>query len=142
MRGPRKSYKGETFILLFQNLHRLLLYVALLFIFILSYDAVKAFFFDGSFGMSVGSLVLALNATLLGMYTLSCHCWRHIVGGGMNCFVLPGGETKLRYKIWQKVSALNARHMLFAWTSLVWVGFTDVYVRMVATGAWTDIRIF
>ena len=108
VRGPRKSYRGETFILLFQNLHRLLLYVALIFIFVLSYDAMLAFNVNGQFGVTVGSLVLTLNAILLALYTLSCHCWRHLVGGGSNCFVLPGGETKLRYKLWQKVSGLNA----------------------------------
>jgi hypothetical protein len=28
--------------------------------------------------------------------------------------------------------------MLFAWCSLVWVGFSDVYVRMCAMGYWHD----
>jgi len=37
---------------------------------------------------------------------------------------------------------LNRRHMLWAWTSLVWVCFTDLYVRMLAMGVWTDWRIF
>jgi len=33
------------------------------------------------------------------------------------------------------------RHMLFAWLSLVWVGFSDLYVRLCATGTWTDWKI-
>ena len=36
----------------------------------------------------------------------------------------------------------NKRHMRFAWFSLVWVAFTDVYVRLCAMGIWTDWRIF
>ena len=31
---------------------------------------------------------------------------------------------------------------LFAWFSLVWVGFSDVYVRLCAMGIWTDMRFF
>jgi hypothetical protein len=32
--------------------------------------------------------------------------------------------------------------MLWAWTSLVWVAFSDVYVRLLSMGVWTDWRIF
>jgi hypothetical protein len=28
-----------------------------------------------------------------------------------------------------------------AWTSLVWVAFSDLYVRMCSMGVWTDWRI-
>jgi len=31
--------------------------------------------------------------------------------------------------------------MLWAWLSLFWVGFTDVYVRLCSIGVWTDWRI-
>jgi hypothetical protein len=31
--------------------------------------------------------------------------------------------------------------MKWAWISLFWVGFTDLYVRMCAMGIWTDFRI-
>jgi hypothetical protein len=31
--------------------------------------------------------------------------------------------------------------MLYAWISLIMVGLTDLYVRMVASGAITDLRI-
>jgi len=36
---------------------------------------------------------------------------------------------------------LNERHMLFAWSSLISVGFADFYVRMVACGAIHDLRL-
>jgi hypothetical protein len=32
--------------------------------------------------------------------------------------------------------------MFFAWTSLFGVGLTDLYIRMVASGAVTDLRLF
>ena len=31
--------------------------------------------------------------------------------------------------------------MLFAWMSLVWVGFSDIYVRLCAMGVVTDLRL-
>ena len=39
------------------------------------------------------------------------------------------------------MSCLNRRHMLFAWMSLVWVGFSDIYVRLCAMGVVTDLRL-
>jgi hypothetical protein len=32
--------------------------------------------------------------------------------------------------------------MQIAWVSLVWVAFSDVYVRLVASGTFTDPRFF
>jgi hypothetical protein len=32
--------------------------------------------------------------------------------------------------------------MLFAWISLFGVGLTDLYIRMVASGAIQDVRLF
>jgi len=37
---------------------------------------------------------------------------------------------------------MNRKHQLFAWLSLFWVAFSDIYVRMLASGHWTDWRIF
>ena len=133
----QKQYEGETALLLFQNLHRFTFYFAFLFIIILYYDAFASLFRHGAFGIGVGSLVLFINATLLGLYTCGCHSFRHLIGGGLNTFSC-GGCTKVRHKLWTKVSMLNERHMLFAWLSLFWVGFSDFYVRMVSMGIWTD----
>ena len=79
------AYKGETRLLLFQNLHRFALYFALLFIPILYYDAGAAFFRHGELGVGVGTAVLLINATLLAGYTLGCHSLRHLVGGRDDC---------------------------------------------------------
>lgn len=134
---PQKDYRGETFLLVFQNLHRYALYFALLFMLVLSADGIAAFFRDGEFGMGVGSWILIINPTLLGFYTLGCHSWRHLIGGRKDCFSCAG-MGQLRYGAYQKVSWLNQRHKLFAWCSLFWVGFSDFYVRMVSKGVWVD----
>jgi hypothetical protein len=130
---PQGRYRGETFIFLFQNLHRYTLYIAIAYIFILSYDALLAFSRDGRFGFGVGTLVLSINPVLLATYTLGCHSFRHLVGGQLDCFSCDAA-AKSRHGVWQRVSWLNARHMLFAWLSLVWVAFADFYVRMVSMG--------
>ncbi|MEP6706956.1 MAG: succinate dehydrogenase [Pyrinomonadaceae bacterium] len=138
-------YRGETaFPFILQNLHRYFLYLALIFLIILWYDAVRAFWFDSAsgkhFGVGGGSLVLLANIILLSGYTLSCHSLRHIVGGKVDCFscVTLGGP---RHSAWRGASFLNEHHMLFAWLSLSSVGLADFYIRLVATGAITDLRL-
>lgn len=140
-----KRYGGENrFPLIMQNIHRYVFYPAAGFVMVLCYDAWRAMWFTGGdgvghFGIGVGSLVLLINATLLGFYTFGCHCARHQIGGCSNRL------SELPF--WRKggyawVSWLNKRHMGWAWVSLVWVGFADIYVRMLCKGLWTDFRIF
>ena len=130
------SYTGESrFPLLLQNAHRYFFYFGLIFNVILTYDAVRAFSQPGiGVGVTVGTLVLCLNATLLWLYSLSCHACRHLCGGQVNLF----SQHPLRYRLWKLVTPLNARHMLFAWMSLVFVALTDLYVRLVASGTIHD----
>ena len=138
--GPLAShpYKGETTFLLVQNLHRYALYPAIGYIFILYYDAFLALSRDGELGIGVGTIVLFINATLLGGYTFGCHSFRHIIGGHDDC--MSCGQETLKLGAWRRVSWLNARHMYFAWCSLIWVGFTDFYVRAVSMGIITDLN--
>ncbi len=140
---PRKSYWGERkFPLIIQNIHRYFLYLALIFIVILAFDAYRAMWWgpEGSktFGIGVGTLVMIVNPILLGCYTLGCHSLRHLVGGGLD--VLSGKPA--RKAAYDCVSCLNRRHMMWAWFSLFWVGFTDVYIRLCSMNIITDWRIF
>jgi hypothetical protein len=141
---PRHSYRGERkFPLIIQNIHRYFLYLALLFIIILAYDAYEAFhFMDASgemhFGIGVGTIILCMNVILLGSYTLGCHSLRHLVGGRNDTL----SNKPVQHSLWRFVSKLNGRHMMFAWFSLFWVGFSDFYVRMCSMGIFTDYRIF
>ena len=76
-----------------QNIHRYFMYIGVVFIVILSYDAWVAMWFpaDGStvlqrgapteFGIGVGTIVLVLNAVFLACWTFGCHSLRHLVGG-------------------------------------------------------------
>jgi hypothetical protein len=138
---PHKRYTGESrFPMTGQNLHRFFFYAAVAFNFILTWDAILGFRNErGEWGhMGLGTLVLIANATALWLYTLSCHSCRHAVGGRINAF----SRHPLRYKMWTLVSRLNARHMQFAWISLIIVMLADLYVRQVASGAIDDIRFF
>lgn len=141
---PRKRYWGEaSFPLIMQNIHRYFLYAALFFLVILASDVYKALWFTDPatgktvFGIGVGTLVLALNVTLLSGYTLGCHSLRHIVGGYRDR--LAG--SPVRKRAYDCSSCLNRAHMRWAWMSLFSVMFADVYVRLCAMGIWTDLRL-
>ncbi len=141
---PRKKYRGEnSFPLIIQNIHRYFLYIALFFIIFLSIDVWKALWFtnpvtgEKSFGLGVGTLVLAINAVLLAGYTFGFHSLRHMVGG----FLDRLSGAPVRRKVYMCVSCFNRRHMMWAWMSLFWVAFTDIYVRVCSMGIWTDWRI-
>lgn len=139
---PRKTYLGErSFPLIMQNVHRYFLYGALAFIFILGLDVWKAMWFSTGekavFGVGVGTLVLATNVVLLGGYTFGCHSLRHLAGGFLDQF----SKAPVLGGTYACVSCLNRRHMLWAWMSLFWVGFTDLYVRLCSMGIWHDVRL-
>jgi hypothetical protein len=141
---PRTGYWGEhSFPLILQNAHRYFMWVAIVFIGLLTWDVWKAFWFTDAatgataFGIGVGTLVLAVNVVLLSSYTLGCHVLRHIVGGRFD----EMSKHRTCDKAYMCVSALNGRHMLFAWCSLFSVGFSDVYIRLCSMGIWTDMRI-
>lgn len=137
---PRKTYLGErSFPLIIQNVHRYFMYIAVIFIGLLAKDAWDGFAnWPDGFHVNIGSLVLTMNVILLGSYTFGCHSLRHLIGGFKDVL----SKSPVRKKAYDCVSCLNARHMRFAWFSLFWVGFTDLYVRMCAMGIWTDWRIF
>jgi hypothetical protein len=140
---PRKSYWGENSLpLILQNVHRYFLYIAIIFIGLLSYDFMHGCLFRDEagalhFGIGVGTLVLLINVILLGGYTFGCHSLRHLIGGYRDDL----SRVPTQKRVYDCVSCLNRRHMLWAWCSLFWVGFTDLYIRMCAAGYWTDIRI-
>jgi hypothetical protein len=141
---PRTCYRGEaSFPLLLQNVHRYFLYLALLFLVILAHDVWEAMWFTDpatgrtSFGVGVGTLVLAANVVLLGGYTLGCHSLRHLVGGGID----EVSRRPLCRRAYGGVSALNRWHHRWGWPSLVAVAFADVYVRMLSMGIWHDVRL-
>jgi hypothetical protein len=155
---PRKGYTGENGLpLILQNVHRYFMYAALVFLLFLTHDAWKSFWFPQTsnmsyfpkglgpmpdvpvkFGIGIGTLVIVFNTTMLWFYTLSCHSFRHLIGGKIDCL----SKKPTRMKCYSCVSGLNTRHMVFAWISLFGVMFADLYVRMLAMGIWHDVRFF
>ena len=141
---PRKSYLGERYFpLILQNIHRYFMFFAVLFLVFLSHDVWKALWFDNgaggtTFGIGLGTLILAANTICLGGYTLGCHSMRHIVGGWRDQF-----SKKPAFSVpYNCSSCLNRGHHRWAWVSLFMVAFTDIYVRLCSMGIWTDVRIF
>ena len=113
-------------------------------LFILYTDLWKALWFTNpttgtvSFGIGVGTLVLATNCVLLSGYLFGCHSLRHVVGGCVDQF----SRAPLGLRAYSCVSCLNRKHMVWAWCSLFTVGFSDLYVRLCSMGVWPDLRIF
>lgn len=142
-----KKYTGERlFPFVAVNFHRYAFYAAAVFMLFLWIDTVKAFFFvDASgashFGMGLGTLIFLVNVTLLSLYTFSCHSWRHLIGGGQDCYSCSA-MNKTRYGLWTKVSFLNEKHGNWAMVSLISVLCTDIYIYLVATKVITDLRFF
>ncbi len=140
---PRSGYRGEnSFPLILQNVHRYLMYIAILFIIMLAYDVWKAMWFTDAmgthFGIGLGTIIMTVNVFLLSSYALGCHSLRHIVGGYLDSI----SQHPTRQKAYECVSCLNVKHKQWAWCSLFSVAFTDVYVRLCSMGIWSDWRIF
>ncbi len=140
LKFKRHRYRGETiFPYILTNLHRYFLYGSIIVLLFLWRDTIVSFIFDGRFGIGLGSLVLLASVVALTFFTLSCHSFRHAVGGCIDCFAeAAGGKT--RHSIWSRVSRLNERHGLWAWISLFLVTIADIYVRLVAGGIIHDLR--
>ena len=142
VRDTKAGYGGETrFPLFLQNYHRYAWYVAVIFIVLLTWDALLAFRFPVGnghrFGIGVGTLVMWINVIFLAGYTFSCHSCRHVCGGHVDMF----SKTPARYGLWHFLTRLNERHPMFAWLSLFSVGLTDLYIRLVSMGIIRDLRI-
>jgi hypothetical protein len=142
---PRSTYRGEhSFPLVLQNIHRYVLFLSLGVLILLYTDVWKALWFTDptggnvSFGVGVGTLVLASNCVLLSLYLFGCHSLRHVVGGCVDEL----SRSQMGLKAYSCVSCLNRKHMLWAWCSLFTVGFADLYVRLCSMGVWSDFRIW
>lgn len=133
-----KGYRGERRLLSFQNLHRYFLYLALIVLVFNWEDAIKSIFTPNGMYFGLGSAIMLGNAVLLSGYTLGCHSFRHLVGGRLDCYSCDAASS-IRYGLWSKVTVLNGRHMAWAWVSLLWVAFTDLYIRYVASSGVTTV---
>ncbi|MFN8614674.1 MAG: hypothetical protein U0003_02030 [Vampirovibrionales bacterium] len=133
-----KFYRGETrfpFVLL--NFHRYFFYFALILVFFHWKHLVEAFFYAKGVGIGVGTLVVALDTIFLTLYVFSCHSWRHLLAGKLNCFTCSAFDHS-RHQAYQRQSLLNESHAQYFWLSLLAVWFAEFYIRQVASGQWHD----
>ena len=136
----RAKYGGETKVpFIWQNIHRYTWYPAVVLVFILAFDAVQAYWFPTpggghAFGIGLGSVLMTVNVLLIAVYTFSCHFCRYLVGGRFDRFHL----RPLAYRLFSLVSRLNVRHGTYAIASLITVGLTDLYIRLLSMGVLHD----
>src|SRR2546423_690287 len=146
--GPLLTLLGLLAVLLYAHyivffLARYFLYAAIVVLLFLAWDALYAFWWptldaDGrptgghQLGMGLGTLIMWVNLVLLTGFTFGCNSLRHLVGGRLDCFSCADNVARERggYKAWRFVTWFNEQHMLWAWLSLISVGFTDFYIRM------------
>jgi hypothetical protein len=135
---PHKTYSGETrFPLIFMNAHRYFFFLASVLLLVNAYDAVKGFRGeDGGFGFGLGNIIMVANVVMLGLYSLSCHACRHVVGGRLKHF----SKHPVRYRLWTWVTKINPRHGQFAMISLFTVILTDFYIMALSAGWFSDLR--
>lgn len=141
--GPSQTvsdiYSGERkFPLVFLNLHRYFFIVAAVLALFHWKHFIDAFFYEQGMGVGVGTLVVFVDALFLTLYVFSCHSWRHLLAGKMDCFTCSH-FTENRHAAYKRQSLLNEKHGLYFWISLATVWFADIYIRQVAMGNWTDI---
>lgn len=138
----QREYKGERALpWILNNLHRYFLYIITALVIFHWIHFFDAFRFDGHFGMRLGTLVVAADTIFLTLYVTSCHSLRHLVGGKIDCYSCAAAGMA-RHHAWKGVSILNDKHNLYFWLSLFTVGFADLYIRMISSGCWQDVRFF
>ena len=106
-------------------------------LFFLWLDAFLALRQEGVWRIGVIGALMFLNVALLTGYSLSCHSFRHVIGGKMDCFSCSRGAL-LRYRAWERATWLNIHHLRWAWASLISVAVTDLLIRLLAIGVIGD----
>ena len=130
----RRAYRGETRLpMVLNNLHRFFWYPALLVVIFLWVDAFASLDDNGHLYLGLGTLILLVNAVLLSGYSLGCHAFRHIAGGGLDCYSCSRAGTT-RFRLWRGVTVFNEHHAFWAWISMFSVVFAEVYVRLLQAG--------
>jgi hypothetical protein len=126
----RGTYHGETRLFVFNNLHRFTFYLTALQVAVLWVDAIVAFRYAGRLHIGAGNALLLVNVVALSAYTFGCHAFRHLAGGGLDCFSCH----RARHRLWQAVTVLNVRHDRWAWASMFTVWGVDLYIRLLIKG--------
>lgn len=139
--SPQRRYTGErNAIFQLENFHRYFLYAGLAILPFFYFDFFHSLVSSGPIVLRVGSLVLLANALLLTAWTLSCHAFRHVIGGNIDCYSCVAGGG-IRKEVYDKQSWLNSHHETLAWVSLLTIFFADLYLRALAAGIPVDVTL-
>ncbi len=123
-----KEYKGETRLMIFQNLHRYFLYATILLWVLHLIGWVKDIFYGGHVYVGIGTVLLLIDIVLLGGYVFGCHAFRHLIGGRIDCFSCTAMNQQ-SHGIWKGVSELNKKHAFFALASMISIVVADLSLR-------------
>ena len=134
----RGKYTGERILpFILNNFHRYFLYAAIVVALYHWIEISNAFNMgpEGTFqfGIGLGTILIVLDTVLLSLYVLSCHAFRHLLGGGTDCYSCSGVK-KAQHKGWAIISKLNEYHGTFFWLSLISVMVADFYIRLLEFG--------
>ena len=132
--SENRHYTGEkNAIFQLENFHRYFLYAGICILPFFYYDFVHSLTYSGGLVLRVGSLFLLANALTLTAWTFSCHAFRHLIGGNVDCYscVAAGGFRK---DVYERQSWLNKHHEALAWVSLLTIFFVDLYLRGLSAG--------
>jgi hypothetical protein len=141
------KYKGESsWPWILNNLHRYFFYAAFILAVIHWYEFFRAMEFkndagDTEWGLGVGTLILGIDALFLSLYVTSCHSFKHLFGGNVDCHDC-GRTGKFRFGAWKRIKKLNENHHVFFWLSLFTIIVSDVYIRLMSRGEIDITRLF
>lgn len=137
--NTRIGYTFEKGPFIINNLHRYFLYAAMAVLLVKWFEVLVSMRFtdevaalygrNSGIGVSVGTLVLAIESFLLTMYVTSCHATRHLAGGVLDRWV--SGVAALRGRVFHRLTALNRQHGFYFWVSLCMVFVGDAYVIII-----------
>ena len=129
-----REYTGETRLFRIENLHRWFMYFAILILPFFFYDIYLAIVTEG--GITLGIVLLGINAIFVTLYTLSCHAVRHLIGGNTDCFSC---KHNVRQKLFTSQTKINLHHETLAWISLTLFFLVDLYIRGLQAGVLHNI---
>lgn len=132
----RGKYTGERWLpLILNNFHRYFFYTAVILLIMHWFEFLSLL----QHGFGLGTIILFLDIFFLTLYVTSCHAFRHLIGGGSDCYSCGGGVKSVQYNSWRIVSFLNKKHGLWFWLSLGSVMLADFYIRLLYFGILTDL---
>ncbi len=136
--SKKRGYSGETGFFRVENVHRYFMYTAWAILPFFFYDVYVSIVYSGAITVTLGTIILAVNAVAVTTYTFSCHSVRHLIGGYKDCVNCPANQNK-KNSLYRLQSRLNGHHEAIAWTSLIMFVFVDLFIRGMIGGVIPNI---